>query len=222
MKKIHFFLLAIVLLASSGFITNYWKTHKTLLIIGCARSGTTYIADVLQKGGLQIGHERMKRDGISSWDLTVNPKKGRWKVCPEKFHFAHIFHQVRDPLKCISSVYKTEDQKSWNYILAHMPEIHDEDSHLVKCAKYWYFWNLKAEERAEWTYRVEDIDLLWDEFEKRLGKKIRREHIQNVPKDTNTKGAHADFTWEDLQKEIEPNLYRNIQLLAQKYGYIPK
>ena len=33
----------------------------------------------------------------------------------------------------------------WNYILSQIPEIRISDSHLVKCAKYWYYWNLKAE-----------------------------------------------------------------------------
>ena len=221
MKKWHYFLIFSLVVCFAGFFTIYARPHKTLLIIGCARSGTAGIAKALQKGGLKIGHEKMKRDGISSWDLAANPKVGRSKVRPEKFHFAHVFHQVRHPLKCISSVYTTEDQNSWDFIMAHIPEIHEQDPHLVKCAKYWYYWNLLAEENAEWTYRIEDIDYSWDEFEKRLGKKIQHIALENIPEETDTKNLHThDFTWEDLQKGLDATLYDNIRMLARKYGYV--
>ncbi len=223
MKKTIFIIAFLLIAVSTAVYFSCRKKERTLLVVGCARSGTTYISQVLKASGLMIGHERMKQDGTSSCDLAVNPKVGRWKVRMADYHFAHIFHQVRDPLKVISSVYITEDRHSWHYIMQHIPEIHFRDSHLVKCAKYWYYWNLKAEKMSEWTYRLEDLDHIsakWDEFEQRLGKKISRAAIQAVPKDTNTRTQYRrHFTWEDLEKELDPELYRNIRDLAQKYGY---
>ncbi len=138
----------------------------------------------------------------------------------EEYRFAHIFHQTRHPLNVISSVYVTEDKDSWDYIKTHVPEILENDSHLTKSAKYWYYWNLKAEQMSEWTYRIEEIDSLLDEFETRLGKKIDRSALELVPKTTNTCGSSQEFTWEDLQQQLDPVLYQNIRLLAEKkYRY---
>ena len=204
----------------------YWsvkKNHRTLLVVGCARSGTTYISKVLKKSGLRIGHEHLSRDGISTCELCDSGKKswkGRWGFCPEKIHFAHIFHQVRDPLNVISSTYVTEDLNSWVFIMKYVPEILMQDSHLVKCAKYWYYWNLKLEKMAEWTYRLEDLDQRWGEFEERLGRKVERSAIEETPTNTNgRKTVTRQFTWDDLQRELDPELYEKIRQLATRYGY---
>ena len=217
MKK--YFLCALALIGCCVFILTKQKEKRALLITGCARSGTTYIAKALQESDLEIGHERMLKDGVSSWYLAASPKRTKRRVNPEKYRFAHTFHQVRNPLRTISSVYATENRHSWNYILSQIPEIRISDSHLVKCAKYWYYWNLKAEKLAEWTYRVEDLDKLWDEFEKRLGKKVVRPSEERMPKNTNTKGSHTEFSWEDLHRELDSDLFQKVQSLALKYGY---
>ncbi|MBS3905020.1 MAG: hypothetical protein KGZ39_06820 [Simkania sp.] len=47
------------ILSFGGLLLIYNKKHRSLLIVGCARSGTTYIAKRLQKSGLQIGHEHV-------------------------------------------------------------------------------------------------------------------------------------------------------------------
>lgn len=209
----------LLLIAICTYILAFHKQNRTLLITGCARSGTTYISKALLDSGLEIGHERMLKDGVSSWPLAAAPEGTKRRVNLKKFRFEHVFHQVRDPLKVISSVYRTENRHSWNYILKYTPEIRVQDSHLVKCAKYWYYWNLKAEKMAEWTYSVENIDALWDEFERRLGKKLDRSKLHKVPKTTNTAGEHAMFTWKDLERELDPELLQKIQSMAIKYGY---
>jgi hypothetical protein len=161
----------------------------------------------------------MGKDGASCWYVAAQPNYRKRGVDLTKVRFEHIFHQVRDPLKTISSVYFSEDRLSWHYILKHTPEIKYRDPHLVKCAKYWYYWNLKAETFAEWTYRLEDIDLVWDEFCQRIGKKLLRSAIEQTPKNVNTRGPHELFTWEDLRRELDPELYQNIVNMARKYGY---
>lgn len=195
-----------------------------LLVVGCARSGTTYISKVLKKSGLRIGHEKMSRDGISTCELVGNPKEGywqgRWGIFPERYRFSHIFHQVRNPLHVISSTYVTEDLDSWYFIMKYIPEIHMQDSHLVKCAKYWYYWNVKAEKIAEWTYRIEDFEEKREEFENRLGRKISQDALDKTAKNTNGRKTFTrQFTWEDLRKELDPGFYQKIRELAQKYGY---
>lgn len=191
---------------------------RDLLITGCARSGTGYISHLLQACKMKIGHEKTQADGVSSWIMCTEAKHVPWAVdSRHKTRFAHIFHQVRDPLKVISSV-QTEGEPSWKYILKHIPEIHPEDSQIVKCAKYWYYWNIKAEQQAEWTYQVEKIHEVWGEFCRRLGRKLDRSQLEIVPHNVNTR-THSELTWEDLKAKLDPELYHNIQQLAKRYGY---
>lgn len=194
------------------------ETHN-LLIIGCARSGTTYITQVLKKSGVRIGHERMRKDGVCSWEMVVDTPEVPWGEGRNGRKFRHIFHQVRDPLKTISSVYYSEPARVFDFIRTHVPEIKPEDSPLTRCAKYWYYWNLKAESQSEWTYRIEDIEKNWNEFASRIGKRLKISPLRRVPKNANTRKDHPNFTWEDLEKELDPELYQSIRCLAQKYGY---
>lgn len=211
---------ALLLSCYAGYHKVYKKriVERELLITGCARSGTAYISNILQQCGLRIGHEKTQKDGVSSWIMCVNTKHVPWAVdSRRRLQFTHIFHQVRHPLKVISSV-QTEGRPSWKYIIKHVPEIKWEDSPLVKGAKYWYYWNLKAETQAEWTYRVEQLDEVWDEFCSRLGKKLDRSQLEQVPHNVNAR-SHQEVTWEDLQQQLDPDLYQKIRELAQKYGY---
>lgn len=197
------------------------QCEKPLLVIGCARSGTGYIATLLKQAGFPIDHERVGKNGLSAWTMTVPVDKVPWGPRnPNSFCFTHIFHQVRHPLKVISSAYTSEPKISWQYIIDHVPEITWEDPHLVKCAKYWYYWNLMAAERAEWSYRVEEIANVLDEFERRLEITLDRTALDRVPKNVNTRlGGRKHFTWNDLRLALDPELFENIQLLAEFYGY---
>ncbi len=217
------YLLLTLILASSvfAFLSLNAKPKRFLLITGCARSGTNYIMKVLKKSGLIIGHETVRRDGVISWLMAFDTKEVPEGDPRNGIVFEHIFHQVRHPLKVISSFHSTHrsEHPVWEYVIEQIPEIRIEDPHLVKCAKYWYYWNLKAEEEAEWTYQIEKIDQLWDEFGRRVGKKIKRDGLESIPKDANTLGSHRDFTWNDLKEQIDPDLFLDIQQLARKYGY---
>ena len=77
-----------------------------------------------------------------------------------------------------------------------------------------------AEKLAEWRYKIEDIALVLPEMEYRLGISLNLALIEAIPTNTNTRGAHArDFTWEDLKKELDPELFWNIVEMAARYGY---
>lgn len=219
-------LLMIVFIAS--FLSSALQAEeeeRLLLIIGCARSGTTYIAHVLHKCGLEVLHERMGKEGASSWFMTIDTDTVPWgDIQPARngTQFQHIFHQVRDPLKVISSVFSTETKECWDFIMLHIPQIHESDDHLLKCAKYWYYWNLKAEEQAEWTYRIEDLENEWAEFQRRLGRVLPVEALTQVPTNTNTRPHAHDYTWNELKAQLGSKWYKKVRKLAQRYGYVVK
>ena len=174
---------------------------------------------VLRQCGYRVGHELIRRDGVCSWEMAVDTKKVLWGDARNGYRFDHIFHQVRHPLKAIASVYFTEPLESFAFFQSHIPEIKAEDSRLTQSAKYWYYWNLKAEAQAEWTYRIEELHCVWEEFETRLGRKLDKSALEIVPKTVNTRGNLDHLTWEELEEALEPDLYQKIRALAQKYGY---
>ena len=89
--------------------------NKTLLITGCARSGTTFITKFFQLNGYDMRHEREGHFGVVSWPMTADSKRTPWGPGYDRYLFKHIFHQVRHPLKTIASA-KNEPQRSWAFI----------------------------------------------------------------------------------------------------------
>lgn len=178
----------LLLLLINGSI--FAADEKFMLITGCARSGTQYITKVMQLSGLDIMHENVGYHGSASWLMAVEDVATPYGPGCEGIKFQHVLHQVRDPLKVISSVYTTEPKCSWEYIIKHIPQIRWTDPRIVKCAKYWYYWNLKSEEKAELTYRIEDLESEWGKIEKALGLILDKSSIDRVPKDTNSRGPY--------------------------------
>jgi hypothetical protein len=205
---------------SQSSINDHKIIHRFLLITGCGRSGTLYITDLLSKcSDLKIGHEKLGKDGICSWYLAVdseNPPRG---PLAKHLDFSHTFHQVRDPRKMIASCMLTFKTRTWKFIQESIPEINLEDSIAVRSAKYWYYWNKKAEAKAEWTYRLEDIKTLLGEFEERLGIMIDRNAVEAISASTNTRGQTECLTWHQLKEMLPAELYNNIVDLAIHYGY---
>lgn len=201
--------------------------EKLLLITGCGRSGTSYIATLLTQCGLEFGHENAEKNGVCSWFLAVDGPKFRANFPDPSTHYQHVFHQVRNPLDVISSWYFNYEDvspKVWNnFIRVHVPQIKAKDPPLVRCAKYWYYWNLLAEKKAEWRYRIEDIHHEIYEFEKRLGVVLKKDGFLRVREDINTwKKIEKKLIWADLKEALDPNDFKRIVSLAKKYGYSTK
>jgi len=196
------------------------ETEKFLLITGTARSGTFFITLVMQQCGLDIVHEHIGYHGSCSWPMAVEDTTTPYGPGCAGVHFQHVLHQVRDPIKTISSVYTTEPTECWEYIIKHIPQIQWTDPKIIKCAKYWYYWNLKAAEKAEYSYCVENLEQEWGNIERVLGLNLDKTAIDRVPKNTNTRGDHRrNITWSTLKLELDPYLYFKIRNLAAHYGY---
>lgn len=193
-----------------------------LLIIGCGRSGTKYMSKVLFASGLDIQHERMGQHGSVSWLMTpAEAESAPWGPISKDYQFGHILHQVRDPVKVIQSYYNLRPWATWVWISRFVPEIEPADSTLTKCAKYWYYWNLIAEARAELTYRIEDFDADYQIVGDQIGMNFDRATISEIPKNTNTirDPSHRTITWQVLKAELDPELYEKVRDLALRYGY---
>ena len=159
MRLFLFYLLVCVTLFNHNLESTASKSVKNVLVIGCGRSGTAYISKFLKASGIDAPHEhRMGSDGCVSWLMTADVHWAPWGPLFRNYKFRHIFHQVRNPLKVIQSFYNVPPSASWEWICKVIPEIKMFEPNLVKCAKYWFYWNRLAASRAEWTYRIEDFD----------------------------------------------------------------
>lgn len=200
---------------------------KKLLITGCGRSGTAYIRKVLNAANLKFAHEQWQgrnkifnlskiNHGLVDWHLPFEEEKNK---------FQYIFHQIRHPIQQISSA-QTISNESWDFIENRIP-IQKEDSLLLKCMKWWYFWNKKSLNISDYSYSVEKLSqensleqkLFLMELYKIYNKKFDINIFQKINKKENTRvGKFTNISKQDLFKENEV-LATKIEIFAKDFGY---
>ena len=179
------------------------------LILAYPRSATTYTAKMLQAHGLKFGQENRgdQTDGTISYFKVHYPHK-----------YNVVLHQVRDPLKTISSAVTVLAKRTHNeFNILFDIDIADRDkSKLYQVMQTWLMLNELAEEKAEWRYRIEDIDEVYSELCQRL--KIQpKEKFPPLNRNVNTR-PHPMLTWSDLDKE-DYILSQRIKEKTKQYGY---
>ena len=189
--------------------------HK-VLIIGCPRSGTLYAARYFRRHfNLKLGHESFDRDGISAWMMAVEPKELSypWGYCKPNANFEYILHQVRHPINAISSLHSIH-RVSWAFIEDHID--FGSLSELAKRMKFWLEWNKICADRANLTYRVEDID----DFVPQISSIVGVEYIEadeEIDIKTNTR-KHPMVNWSDLEA-ADQDLCDQVKRRTDFYGY---
>ena len=119
-----------------------------VLITGCGRSGTQYLSEVLKYHDLDFLHEDIRgKDGTISWFLMFDRQDiPFWNISKKNYvnfkpnynnHFNKKILLVREPLKVITSVFNTFQNKSLKYIKNCIPEITNQDSRLLHVMKYY-------------------------------------------------------------------------------------
>lgn len=226
---------------------------KKLLILACGRSGTLYTTKMFKKAGLDLGHETVGDFGTCSMyfvrDKTdcrlVNKNQAEGihiGQCRSMYDFEHVWHQVREPLKCIDSLAKCFSRKVrlWtnDQLGIDLPGRSREfqcslDDKIHWAMHYYYVNNKMCEAQAEWTYRLEGIgpETFWHMCEKL---DVIPDNIKPQVSDTTNRGLRFAFkskeqsqviretiydtTWNTLAKINEP-LAKKIRTLSRSYGY---
>lgn len=176
------------------------------------------MSDFLRLNGVLVDHEQDGPIGTVSWTMAIDAPWTPWGPGRRGFRYKHILHQVRHPLKAIGSIVN-EEQRSWDFIQTYLPQVREGDPILVRAVNYWIYWNLHVERQAEFTYRIEDVAKALPKISKILGKRLDPKLLEAVPKNTNTRYANKNYTWNDLKQEIDPKLYRTLRSVAKRYGY---
>ncbi len=155
---------------------------------------------MLRRLGLDVGHERLGRDGVASWALAVDATSTPWGPSWHDVRFDVVLHQVRHPLGVVNSALSFREE-SWRFICEHIP-VSIEDPLPLRSAAYWYHWNNEAEKKAELTYRVEDVAGVLEDICARLGCAVDHSVLDRVPTDVNTRrrGRVFHLTEEALER----------------------
>ena len=87
---------------------------RKFLILGHPRSGTGFMSKLFQGFGYDIGHEKMGKDGISSWMFAVEDKQvfGDKSLYRKDFTFDIVIMSMRNPLDIVCSTYYTTSDLS--------------------------------------------------------------------------------------------------------------
>jgi hypothetical protein len=188
-----------------------------MIYIGsCAKSGTHYTTEFLNRLGIRVGHEYPGLDGIVTWYTHHTPRDypGELKIDVDN---SICLHQTREPLATISSLLLL-DENSWKYIYNAFNSDLSGMSLLKRCMYYYYHWHKELED-CTFQYRVEEmnelIDILdlFDVFYSKAG----LDFAFKTPK-LGQSPPKKGLTWKSLLY-ASPDYYEKIIEMAENYGY---
>jgi hypothetical protein len=237
------------------------EKNKKILITGCPRSGTTYTSKLLQRCGKDVTHEhRIGEDGIVSWlltptieDVTFIRQRRNFKSIHTNskthymwrpFHWDHpiptaefksefgvFLHQVRDPIRCISSMTSLRERSmrcTNSYVKYPIPPVPFEDMTFGERRDYrfrrqmyfWYYWNKIGIKNSQWHYCVENLGTSAKKgFCDRL--QITEADFDKayrfVSKSTNRRRKHL-ISWSKMRR-VDEEMYGKISRLGESLGY---
>lgn len=173
------------------------------LITGTGRSGSGYIAQVLNEAGVKCGHE----DYWNPWNsltsgLLVDSSWCALAVGLDGYQ-GRVFHQIRHPLDSVSSFARHEPQDG-PYRTLRLRLMPREPADPVEFGMLaWSCYVEAAQHRAERAWRLEDVDVDLVVFlGAAVGVEVSSEQAERalaaVPKDYNCHGPGPRLTWDDL------------------------
>lgn len=191
------------------------EAGTVLLITGHQRSGTGYMAALCQACGLDVGHERPGKDGISSFQFAVDTDRVCFHTVDQHrgsnhYRFDRVVHVVRHPLDVIASTAFTDMNGAIEWQAGFVP-VDLNASPVVRAAQTWLGWTDLADAKADRRMRIEDAAT---ELPAWMGVRC----IQLPPNNVNAR-PHARLSREALIDDIGSDLYRKVRAQAERFGY---
>lgn len=205
-----------------------------LIVTGCGRTGTQYLAKLLQAAGVKAGHERVYNAGEfpDRAAFQVNDVEVSWWAAPWLDPLSEsctIWHLVRHPLKSLRCWVKhrllKDNCNSGRFVHGILPETVT-GTDLERAVAYLVQWNLMVEERARERFRVEDLnpnDLWIALHEADVDDGVSSDDVERafseVPMNVGS-CAHAnepDITWDQV---LKTSYGSQLKEMAVRYGYL--
>ncbi len=225
------------------------KEYKEVLCLSHPRCGSSYASFLLAKLGLDVGHEKMGINGISSWMLAVEDTDYPWgDVGNEKksgginrYYFANTIHVLRDPFAAIPSII-LENQHSRNndsYLFRRkhliklldidLPDISEERNQVDLAARTYLAWNkLICNRKPNLVFRIEH------DHEKLVQFLLEKNLINDIPHDfnlschtiINVNKKYVGVTYEkpkigknEIIEKLHPETLSQLHDFLHQYGY---
>ncbi|MGB3614086.1 MAG: glycosyltransferase family 25 protein [Elainellaceae cyanobacterium] len=216
--------------------------YRPLLILGHPRCGSGYSSKLLSSFGLDIGHEKMGKDGISSWmfaadDAHLPYAQDEHAASTHNKYFKYTVHHVRDPRTAIPSIMRDIQHAPIAYRfrqrhiqLAYGVDLDTYSSELEKAVASYIHWNQMISDRGtDLVLRVEDGEaalLTFLQTEQLVDKDVRLQDIQQRP----SKDASSNKLYQGRQhkkptllrsnwQSIDPGLLAHLNEHCARYGY---
>ena len=214
-----------------------------LLVAGCGRSGTAFVAKVIQAAGVPCGHESVFHPQTRAFPLWRHYQaEASWLCIPWLSALVpgniRLLHLVRDPIRCASSflgigMLASEYHHGHRLYIEHVrrvaPGVFAQDTELGRVLAYWVIWNETIERVPHCgpTLRLEDLNAqngaplapvlgeLFGVSEAQTG-----EAYAAVPRNVNARRQGPSLEWEQLLDHAGP-YRRRLEALAEGYGYGP-
>jgi hypothetical protein len=210
---------------------------KTLLIVGHPRCGSGYVAKVLNHLKVDVGHERMRKDGICSWIETVDdltPPFPR-RALPLAT-FRAVIGYVRDPREAVPSIMlenifaRSFDFRRFHIYRAFGIDIAARRTPVERAIESYLLWMQLAERRnPRCIWRVEHLgeDILkHGDVLVEAGIDIDPARVRafaTVPTDVNASATKFRLTKPELSsadyRAIAPDLADQLAAFCERYGY---
>ncbi|MEO8927278.1 MAG: hypothetical protein ABI306_08955 [Caulobacteraceae bacterium] len=141
------------------------REQRLLRVVGHPRCASAYMATLFMEMGLEIGHEKLLRDGISNWMSVADDHHVPYGDTTHGVDFAHTVAHVRDPADAIPSIMMENGRAvSFNYRRLHIlracgVDLADWRSALDRAVASLVFWYDMVEAlNPEATFKVEDAE----------------------------------------------------------------
>ncbi len=223
------------------------KEYKEIRCLSHPRCGSGYISFFLKQMGLDVGHENMGANGISSWMLTVKDTDYPWGDIGESktaggihhYYFAHTIQVLRHPLSAIPSIILenqySKDNASYLFRRKHLPHLTLPENafgnNMIELAvKMYLAWNaLINDQHPDFVFRIE-----YDQ-EKLAQFLLERQLIQDTLKDfnalretkINTEKHYLGIKYEkpklsknDILNTLPTKTLQQLHQFCQQYGYV--
>lgn len=140
-------------------------TERFLVGLGHPRCGTGFTAALLEQAGIEIGHERTRRNGIISWCAAAQTDKVPWGDALGPIKFDHdVFCIARSPLAALPSIVpEMHRPRSYRFIAKTINTLHTDtvmpeitaDGLLKAALSYCHWFDLCLSHAPDIIYRVD-------------------------------------------------------------------
>jgi hypothetical protein len=210
--------------------------HKPLCVVGHGRGATSFVAHWLQAQGLDVGHERVRKDGIvesgfsvPTWGVRAGVDQGRTR---DEFSFEHTVCVLRNPWKVIATYEAVEHPCAIMGHRDHLPGLlaglcsedidfdkfaNDRALRTNVIARSVVRWTSAGIDWATWGFRVEDqlqefyAFLMMDGF-------VEDDEMP-VPPNTINHRKGSRLSAEEIYEMLTPEVWLELQEYLKETGY---